>query len=330
MSELAFDVRLAQAGLVVDPLTARVPVALGGSTYAIEVHETADGCLLRCDVESPGTSLAKYADALNQIGHGEPGETEVVVAPNRLTVVRHLHDTTSDDLRSATRRIAGTMQMAEEIVAMLRTADAAEERLAKAPIGKFPDLQPALNALGTMSVAGPTTVGVPATPAASVRGAPSAAVRKKAMGVRRRLLIGLVGAIILVGTLATLNYLNHPSSQTGSAAAAQFWSDYRAMDSQDRIDITHQDSRVVATSRAGIHARIALHKSFDKQVAAIVFPASAGADKQKVLATDATLEQDLAALAANRNNPGQYNALLGTVATAEAAVLTAALTLSVD
>jgi len=159
MSETAFDMRLAQAGLVVDPQTARIPVAFGGATYAIEAHETGDGCLLRCDVESPGTSMAKYADALNQIGHGEPGETEVVIAPNRLTVVRHLHNTTSDDLRSAALRIAGMTQMAAEIVAMLRTADAVEERLAEAPRGKFPDLQPALEALGTAPAAGATTVG---------------------------------------------------------------------------------------------------------------------------------------------------------------------------
>jgi hypothetical protein len=135
---LAFDTRLAQAGLVLDARTARIPVALGASTYAIEAHETADGCLLRCDVDSPGTGMARYTDALNQLGHGEPGATEVVVAHNRLTVVRHLQSPTSDDLRSAALRLAGMTQVAEEIVTMLRTADAAEERLAKAPRGKFP------------------------------------------------------------------------------------------------------------------------------------------------------------------------------------------------
>lgn len=158
MSEpLTFDTRLVQAGLEVDPRTARIPVALGSSTYAIEAHETADGCLLRCDVDSPGTSLAKYTDALNQLGDGEPGATEVVLAPNRLTVVRRLRSPTADGLRAAAVRLAGMTQVAEEIIAMLRTADAAEAFL-KEPRGGFPDLQPALDMLETL----PTTAAIEA------------------------------------------------------------------------------------------------------------------------------------------------------------------------
>jgi len=149
--------------------------------------------------------------------------------------------------------------------------------------------------------------------AGAARGAPSIAPvaampAKKGMGIGTRLAIGVAVTILafVVAIVVLSRIVNIPTNTT--TYADDFNNDYTAMLTADNAAIDQQNSNTLATSVAGLKARIAARKTFDSQIGGISFPVSANADVQQVLATDAAVEQILAKSVTDRGNVPAYKA----------------------
>lgn len=150
-SAASFDEMIVASGLLVDPRSGRIPVTVGDRRFEIEAHSAPGGCLLRCDLDRTGPRLDAYRARLAQLGLAEPGRTEVLFDERRLTIVRHLDAPTAAGLRAAVERLAAMMPVADDLLAMLSAAEAADARISAAPGGRFPDLGPAIDALAAES-----------------------------------------------------------------------------------------------------------------------------------------------------------------------------------
>jgi hypothetical protein len=144
--------------------------------------------------------------------------------------------------------------------------------------------------------------------------------RKKKKHPVRTIAAGLILgiAVFVVALLVTHGFTASPFSDLSSGNTSSSSRDYAitfdryysAMIATDNSEIAQQNSRDPATSIAGIDARINLHKTFDRQVAAIVFPADKQYQQAQVLATDAAFETSLSQLRNNRANTANYNAVM--------------------
>jgi hypothetical protein len=149
--------------------------------------------------------------------------------------------------------------------------------------------------------------------------APPTPDRKKKKHPLRTIAAGLIMGIAVFVVVLLLTYGSASSTSdlssgsTGSSSrdyAVSFDRYYNAMVATDNAEIVQQNSRDQATSIAGIDARINLHTAFDRQVAAIMFPADKQYQQAQVLATDAAFETSLSQLRNNRANIANYNAVL--------------------
>lgn len=85
-----------------------------------------------------------------------------------------------------------------------------------------------------------------------------------------------------------------------------------------------------ATATAGINATIQDHQTFDAAINGISFPAADSADGNSVLNADSAYENDLATLAVNTNDVGNYNSVFDTVLPLQSAFQAALTTLDSD
>jgi zinc-ribbon domain len=146
-------------------------------------------------------------------------------------------------------------------------------------------------------------------PPAYPRMAPVAVMpARKGMGTGARIAIALAITVVALGG-ATILLIRIISSPTNTISyAVEFDNDYLAMLTADNAGVVQENSTTLATSVAGLKARIAARKTFDGQVARISFPASASADVKQLETTDAAVEQILAKLLADEGNVKAYNA----------------------
>ncbi len=203
-SASAFDAMIVASGLLVDPGSGRIPVTVGDRRFQIEVNSAPGGCLLRCDINRTGPRLDAYRAQLAQLGLAEPGRTEVLLDERRLTIVRHVDPPTAAGLRAAVERLAAMMPVADDLIAMLSAAEAADARISAAPAGRFPDLGPLIDVLaagGSARAGGESaTMSAPGASSASRPTASSARPVRRAKGGR----IGPRMFLAVVGMLVTL------------------------------------------------------------------------------------------------------------------------------
>jgi zinc-ribbon domain len=187
------------------------------------------------------------------------------------------------------------------------------------PAAVLPSTYPSVAPPAYPSVAPPAypSVAPPAYPSMAAPAYPSIAPvavmpARKGMGTGARIAIGLAIAVVALGgaTILLIRIISSPTNPATNTIsyAVEFDNDYLAMLTADNAGVVQENSTTLATSVAGLKARIAARKTFDSQVARISFPASASADVKQLETTDAAVEQILTKLLADEGNAKAYNA----------------------